>query len=510
MMATQRKIMIRVKQLVGRLTTNPTLLVTFQVTFIQFFTVLVFTLQARLLGPRAFGIIALVMVVVGFCESVLTGAATDTLISVREIEERHFSTVTMATVSVSLLLGILMFWWAAAAARLFGDPNLAPVLKCMAVLPAISALWVAPNAMTKRALNFRPTVIRATTSLALGSLVGIVLSFLGAGVWALVTQALVHRATGAVALWLAVPLRFSLRFSLRHFGELRRIAVPLLVARCMSWASGQIPRFILGFYLGTVDLGLYSLGARFTDILVKLTIEPKTVVARISFRQFAAERSGLDDGIRRLLMRTSAYSFPLCVGGAAIAPTLFHVWLDARWQGGVVAVQLLLLSCVPYVTYYCTTAVLLALNERGAEVAISALQALTVTMIVLIAARFGLNAASGAISASLLILLAVPLTLLKRRCGVAFGTVVGAQLPAFVAAVIMGAAVWLIADKLHVSLSGVKLLLVLVVSGAAVYGAGIASLAPTLVREQMQALFALTNGATDKMIKIGSLPPGAT
>lgn len=489
--------------LLQKLIERPTFLVTFQVVFVQIFTVAVFAVQAPLLGPRAFGLIALVMIVVGFCESVVTAVATDTLISIEEIEDLHFATATAATLAISLSLGAVMFCLAPFAARLFGDPTLAPVLKWMAMLPAISALWVAPNAKTKRDMDFVPTVTRSVASLTLGGLVGMTLSVLGAGVWALVAQALVHRSIGAVALWWVVPLRFRLKFSRRHFRELRRIAVPLLAARCMSWASGQIPRFILGFYLGTVDLGLYSLGARFTDILVKLTIEPKTVVARISFRRFTAERSGRDEAIRRLFMRTSAYCFPVCVGGAAIAPTLFRVWLDARWQGGVVPVQLLLLSCISYVTYYCTTALLLALNERSAEAVTSTLQALTVAVAVFVAARFGLDLAAGAILASLFALLPVPLILLKRRCGIAIGAVVGAQFPALMAATVMGAAVWLIATEFQARLSGVMLLSVLLVCGVAIYAAAIAALAPGLVREQLQALSTLTGDAAGELPKSG-------
>ena len=49
-------------------------------------------------------------------------------------------------VVISLFLGVLMFCSAPVAAQLIGEATLAPVLKWMAALPAISALWVAPNA----------------------------------------------------------------------------------------------------------------------------------------------------------------------------------------------------------------------------------------------------------------------------------------------------------------------------------------------------------------------------
>jgi O-antigen/teichoic acid export membrane protein len=474
---------------------RPAFLVTFQVVFVQAFTVAVFAIQAPLLGPRAFGLIALVMIAVGFCESVVTGVATETLISVRDIDDLHYATATWTTVAFSLLLGLAMFFASAGAARLFGDPDLSPVLRWMSALPLLSALWAAPTAKTKRDMEFKPTVTRSIASFAVSGLVGIALALAGAGVWALVCQALLHRLIGAVALWLAVPMRIRLSFSLRHFRELRRIAMPLVAARCMAWASGQIPRFILGFFLGVVDLGLYSLGARFTDILVKLTIEPRAVIARIAFRDFAVERRGLEDSVRRLFLMTSAICFPLCVGGAVIVPTLFRVWLDARWQGGIVPVQLLLLSCIPYVTFYCATAILLAFNERGAEAVTSTLQAVAVAVAVLIAAPFGLDIASGAFTGALFVLVPVPLILLKRRCKIAIGPILRAQLPAFTASLLMGVAVWLFGGELRSALSGATRLIVLVLAGGVIYVAAISALAPEFVRDGFRSPAKLTNGA---------------
>jgi O-antigen/teichoic acid export membrane protein len=485
--------------LLSNLTRKPTFLVTFQVIFAQTFTILLFAIQARLLGPQTFGLMALVMVAVGFCESVVIAVATETLISVREINDLHFATATLATSVAAFLLGAIMFFSADAAAKLLGDAELSPVLRWMAALPLISALWVAPTAATKRNMQFKPTVMRSIVSLSISGLAGVTLAVLGAGVWALVCQALVHRLTGALALWLAVPLRFRLAFSRRHFRELWRIAVPLLAARCMGWAGGQIPRFVLGFHLGTLDLGLYSLGTRFADILIKLTIEPRNVVARIGFRRFASEPYGLEDGVRSLLMRISAFCFPLCLGGVAIVPTLFHAWLDARWQGGIVSVQLMLLSCIPYVTYFCTTAVLLALNQRAAEATISTLQALTAMVAVLIGARFGLNVASGAISGALFALLPLPLLLLKRRCGLPIRAVLGAQMPALASSILMGTAVWLVGREFEASLSSLMLLPILVVSGAVVYGVSIGVLAPKLIRQQIRGLLTLTSGAAAEM-----------
>ncbi|MDO9712579.1 oligosaccharide flippase family protein [Paracraurococcus lichenis] len=467
---------------------GPTSLITFQVIFMQVFTLAVFAIQAPLLGPQAFGSVALGMVMVGFCETVVTSVATDTLISLKDAGAAHYRTATTATLLASSLLGLAVFLGSDAAAWLADDPSLAPVFRWMALLPPLSALWVAPTAQTKREMQFKATVIRSVFSLALSGVIGVALAFSSMGVWALVAQALIYRASGAVALWLLVPLRFQLGYTGMAGRELAAIARTLFFARAMSWATGQIPRFLLGLSLGTVELGLYSLGARLTDVLIHLSVEPRTIVARVELRRHATDRQELDLAVRKLFATMSAVCFPMSIGGAVVIPTLFDAWLDPRWQTGASSVQLLLLCCVPYVTYYGCTALVLAMNQRRAEVIVATLQAVCLTLAVGLTARAGLDAASLSILGTLALLLPVPLVLVRRCCGVEIGTIVGPQLPAFASAALMGIVVALAEARLRDSVSSVTLLVALIGFGALVYVAAMAILAPALVRERLDGL----------------------
>ena len=464
-------------------------MLTFQVVFVQVFTVLVFTIQAPLVGPRAFGLVALVMVFVGFCESVVTAVTVDTLISIHNVEELHFSTATMATGVITLIVGVIMFACSGFASALFGDPALAPVLRVMSILPFLSALWAAPNAQTKREMQFAPTLIRSIASMTLGGIAGVVLALWGGGVWSLVVQALVHRLTGAIALWTAVPVRFRFACSRRHLRELSRIAGSLLAVRCMSWATGQIPRLILGGYLGTVDLGLFSLGTRLSDILVKLTIEPRSLIARISFRRFTSDRSGFEAAAERLFMRTSALCFPIAVGGAVLSPLLVKLWLGPRWYGGVQCIRLLLLICIPYATFYCATAILLACNNRRSEVVITATQTGTVALLALLGAPFGLVPATGAITLAFFLVIPLPLIILRLHCELPLGISVAAQLPALMASLLMGAMIWIGSNELAIWVHPIALLLGLTMIGAVTYAVAMAALAPQFVHDWLSALW---------------------
>jgi O-antigen/teichoic acid export membrane protein len=158
---------------------SPTLWLTTKTVFSQVFALLLFAIQAPLLGPKAFGIMSIVMVFVGFCEYVPGEAAAEALISIRRIDDEHFHTMTAVNVLLSVALGVLVFAEARRISGWFSEPELINILRCMSVLPTISAFSAAPTAATKRDMQFQPLALRSIGSLFIGGIVGLVLTLTG-------------------------------------------------------------------------------------------------------------------------------------------------------------------------------------------------------------------------------------------------------------------------------------------------------------------------------------------
>lgn len=467
---------------------SPTSWLTAKTVFSQVFALLLFAIQAPLLGPKAFGLISIVMVFVGFCEYVPGEAAAESLISIRQIEDDHFSTMTAANVALSLLAGAIVFFGADRFAHWFGDAELAPMLRWMALLPAISAFAAAPTAATKRDMLFQPLAARSIGSLLVGGGVGLVLTLVGAGVWALVWQAVVTRLVSTIVLWYAVPLKFSLRFSGRHFSELLHFAAPTMASKFLTWSSNQIPRVMLGLFWGATDLGLFSLASRLGDILMEVAVVPRYAVARVELRNFVNDRAGLDAALRRILTFLTVFCFPLCVGAAAVVPTLFHVWLDPRWLDAILPAQLLLLTCVAVVTQYVTGAALLAMNFQRSEALVSVAQTIATFVAVVACAPYGLVATSIGIAARPFVLLPLSLLLVKRRCAIPASTILRPQWPPLAASGVMGACVCALRYALARWVPDALALPLLMFAGGAIYIMLVRITMPSVVAHFMDRL----------------------
>lgn len=456
--------------------------------FTQVFGLLLFAIQAPLLGPRAFGLIALVMVFIGFCEIVVEVASSDALISVRDIDAKHYATMTSANAIFALTLGLCVCFFAGDIAAFFKEPELAPILRWMSVLPLVSALASAPNAASRRAMQFKPLAQRVLISTVIGGVVGLVLTFLHYGVWALVWQTMLQRVLNVVILWRLVDLPFRLGISRPHWRELWRYGGPMLLSQTMSWCTAQVPRSIMGLYLGAAELGLFTLGARIHEMVLQLTLSPGFAVARVELRRFLDDTRGIDAAMTRLLQQMAFLCFPICIGGAVVMPVLFHVWLDARWAGGVFAAQLMLLGAIPYVTHYGLSAALLAMNRQSLIAVNSTVQAIATVVVVAIFAPFGLTPATAAIALRPLATATIPMVYARRHCGISATKVLRAQVPLILAALGMGAAVWTMSHLLAPHLRAGVLLVALIAVGAIVYALLLAVFAPQIAARYRERL----------------------
>jgi O-antigen/teichoic acid export membrane protein len=462
---------------------SPTSWVTIQTVYTQAFGALVFAIQAPLLTPRAFGLIAIVMIFITFCETLLE-SATETLISLKSIDLAHYSTVNGVVALAGTLLGLILVVAAGPIAAWFGEAQLVPVARAMAIFPLLAGLGTAPNAATKREMQFRPLAIRMISGVTVGGVVGVALAIGGAGVWALVVQALLQRVVCVAVLWANSPLRFRLGFSRPHWNDLSLFAWPLIAARSLSWVSTQLPRFILALSLTVAQMGLFSLATRLSDILVQVTIVPRTAVSRVELRRFTPGSRELDQAVNRLMLSMSSVAFPLCAIGAALLPTLIHAWLNPKWFDAIIPGQVLLMASAAWVTFYGAGSLFLALNQQRSEALASVLQNVTIVVAALVFGRFGLTAAAIALAIRPLLLIVPVATLVHRRCHVSLRAFLASQAYPLGAAVAAGAGIWLLQGRAEAAFGSGLAFLGLAAVGLTTYAVLLASVS----RESMRAL----------------------
>ena len=181
---------------------------------------IVMIVLARLLEPSDFGLIAMIMVIVGiatiFSDIGLGGA----LIQRRRVLQIHYSSVFFFNITAGLILTLLTFFSSSVIADFYNNAQLLPIVQVMSLLFVITSFHALQGVILRKELNYKLlTQVNLIASLSSGA-IGVVLAFLGYGVWSLVAQILSRELITNMVIWKKTSWIPSLSFSFKALKQL--------------------------------------------------------------------------------------------------------------------------------------------------------------------------------------------------------------------------------------------------------------------------------------------------
>ena len=296
----------------------------------------------RLLTPEEFGLMGAATVIIGCSQIVSQVGVGPAIIQRRELEPVHIRVAVTLSGVLGLLLGALVYFGAAEIAAFYRMPELEPVLRAISFLFPMDGLNTVAKAILTRELRFRLYIALDVLAYVLGyALVGVVLAWLGYGVWALVWANLMQLGVRLVAMYIAT--RHSLRPSVnwRAARDLLRFGFGHSMAQIGTLLSQQGDNLVVGRWLGAEALGVYG---RAYNLMVMPAQAFGRIINRVLFpvmSQVQDAPARLANGYERALAIVAFISLPLSAFLWVVAPEFIGLVLGPKWGGGRAAVPAL-------------------------------------------------------------------------------------------------------------------------------------------------------------------------
>jgi PST family polysaccharide transporter len=275
-------------------------------------TATVFTfLLAALLGPHAFGIVAMALIYVAFARMLNEQGFTTAIIQREDLEPEHLDSAFWLNLVwctfLAALLALSSGWWA----DVNDAPQLEPVVLVLSSVLLLEGLSIVPQAVMERAMEFKKLAVRMNVAILLGGLVGVPLALAGAGVWALVAQQLVGDVVLCALLWAMSGWRPRLRFSRRHARDLLGFSFGVFAANVAGFVNRRADALLLGLFFGPAAVGLYRLADRIVDVVLDVTMRPVAVVSLPVLSRLQAEPERLRAAVTTCLRTTLIATVPV-------------------------------------------------------------------------------------------------------------------------------------------------------------------------------------------------------
>ncbi|MEL7069111.1 MAG: lipopolysaccharide biosynthesis protein [Cyanobacteria bacterium J06581_3] len=235
----------------------------FQFTGAQFSSTLVLLILASVLGAEAFGLVALAGVYIDFVQILIEQGFAEAIVQRQEIEAEHLNTAFWFGLGTSVLIVSITIIFAGYVAILFQEPQLKNVIQWLSLSFIFRSLNSVQEALLKRDLNFKSLSVRTLGANIAAGITGVTMAYAGFGVWSLVARQLVEVAVGTVLLWTVVRWRPGFKVSSQHFRDLFSYGVNILGNRVAFFFSKRADDFLIGYFLGPVYLGYYTIAYKF-------------------------------------------------------------------------------------------------------------------------------------------------------------------------------------------------------------------------------------------------------
>ncbi|MDY6937725.1 MAG: lipopolysaccharide biosynthesis protein [Cyanobacteriota bacterium] len=310
----------------------------------QTISFIVFSLLARLLDPKDFGLVAMASVYLAFLQVFVDQGFAEAIVQRKNVEREHLDTAFwISVVSSAILMGITMLV-ADPIAQKFRTPGLtselAAVIRWLSVGFVFSAFNSVQQALFRRNLAFKSLAVRSLVATLAGGSVGVTMALSGFGVWSLVGQQLVNGTVGIVVLWKASDWRPGFRVSLSHFKDLFGFSASILGFNILNFFNRRADDFLIGYFLGPAALGYYTVAYRILLIVTDLMRTLAKVVLP-AFSQLQDEPERLRRAYYKAIQLTSLMAIPTFCGLAVLAPELLPGLFGSQWTDSIRIMQIL-------------------------------------------------------------------------------------------------------------------------------------------------------------------------
>lgn len=303
---------------------------------------LVQIILARLLAPEDFGNIAIITVFVNLANVFVQSGFNTALIQNKDTDETDYSSVFFLSLFIAVVCVGIIYIFAPGIAAFYNQPVLTNYLRVISISLIFGSVNSIQIAILSRKMEFKLLFFSSLGAAIISGVIGIVIAFKGGGTWALVIQQIGNNLFSCIIMWFTVKWRPRLEFSYVRIKKLFSFGWKLLCSGLIDVLYRNLYNLIIGKMYDSSVLGYYSKADQFPQVIVANINGSIQSVMLPAFSKYQENKKQIKSMMRRAIVTSSFFIFPIMIGLAACAENIVVILLTEKW-----------IECVPFMRILC-------------------------------------------------------------------------------------------------------------------------------------------------------------
>lgn len=295
---------------------------------------------ARMLDPEAFGVLAILLVIVNIADVIAQSGLGSALIQKKDAGERASSTSFWLSLFIAIIMYVAVFTLAPLVSEFFQMPELVIYLRTIAMILVFNSMNSIQRSLLQKKLDFKSLFKANITASVLSGIAGIAFAFIGAGIWALVIQSVAQSVFMCIALFAIGKWLPQRTFSRNEARSLFSYGWKISATGILNAFYSGLSELVIGKVCDPANLGLYSQGRKYPLAIIATMTSAIANVLFPKFSSLADDRQRLKAEIRGVLKLGTFIIAPASLLSAVVAKPLVIILFTEKWLGCVPIFQL--------------------------------------------------------------------------------------------------------------------------------------------------------------------------
>lgn len=346
---------------------------------------------AKLLSPHDFGTFSILMIFIGFLAIFSDMGTSAALIHIQEPSQNLLSSIFFLNILIGTTLTLLLGLSASAIANYFHNPDLKVLLQIVSVNFIVLSLGIVQKSLFEKEMAFKILSLLNSIAILLGLIGGLIAAAMGLGVYSLVIQLIINSLLSIAMIWYFSSWRPDWYFS---WGEIKKIwsyTSHLSVFTIINYFSKNADNFLIGKYLSSSALGVYSLAYR---IMLYPLQNISITLMKVLFPAFSTLQND-NEKFKKIYLQVifalALITFPIMTGLMATALPLVDVVFGDKWQGLGMLLIILAPSGLLRSIYSTVGALFMAKGNTNTQLKLGTANAILTVIGFIIGLQWGIN-----------------------------------------------------------------------------------------------------------------------